>query len=137
MRRFPPPIEEVVKPKLKWRCSFCGLFHRGEPSGKHQPVIQECIERVAKEPWQMTRAEFVAQGLGKTGPFPKENHHVQVKRALFEGKPVPPEVLKDYSDLAELELCPYCGANLKAWHEALPGNTHKHYNDQGEVIYER
>jgi len=21
-----------------WRCKFCGLFHKGKPSGKHQPV---------------------------------------------------------------------------------------------------
>ena len=55
----------------------------------------------AQQPWQMTRAEFVGQGLDETGPFPKENHHVQVKRALAEGKPVPAEVLKDYPDLVK------------------------------------
>lgn len=81
----------------------------------------------AKEPYQMTREEYnkaVDEALGqkvedyaaaeekrlKTSghPVSKEviiasmrNHRDLVERALSEGKPVPPEVLKDYPDLAE------------------------------------
>ena len=35
-------------------------------------------------------------------PGPRDPHREIVKRALEEGKPVPPEVLKDYPDLAKM-----------------------------------
>ena len=70
---------------------------------------------VAKEPWQITREEFV-----RNPPLPyrplqveqtKEGHEALFTRynlhkrdileALASGKPVPPEVLKDYPELAK------------------------------------
>ena len=50
----------------------------------------------AKEPWQMTREEYVKPPY--TSPA---MHKYGVQKALSEGKPVPAEVLKDYPDLAQ------------------------------------
>jgi len=60
----------------------------------------------AKEPWEMTREEFINAGpegyssignygWSKTGG----DHSIAVKDALSEGKPVPAEVLADYPEL--------------------------------------
>ena len=88
-----------------------------------EPSLEELAaeEAAPKEPWQMTRAEFlaamakepgpIAKGLRPTtlagapipGPTVAENvvfHQQLVKQALKEGKPVPAEVLADYPDLA-------------------------------------
>jgi hypothetical protein len=72
-----------------------------------------------KQPWEMTRAEF-AQSVGHepmelpVTPLPKEQaklypitrevdlaREVAVTQAIRQGKPVPPEVLADYPDLAK------------------------------------
>lgn len=59
----------------------------------------------AKEPWQMTRAEYeAAYGKPKknttvTGGFSPHKESVAV--AVNQGKPVPPEVLAEYPELAE------------------------------------
>lgn len=87
------------------------------------PVVAAAPRAVApaaaKEPWQMTQAEYVAQ-LGReeapaqfprkapTGAMAEEErsgwaklaHKQFVGKALSEGKPVPPEVLAEYPDLA-------------------------------------
>jgi len=91
------------------------------------PEIPAPTEIAAKEPWQMTRAQYHESyrlealesyrkhGLGrrKVRPGLLESeaqqdadvavgfHSNVVRNALDEGKPVPPEVLKDYPDLAK------------------------------------
>jgi len=58
----------------------------------------------AKEPWQMTRDEF-----SKIYPFKAGAdavHRSAVFGALYQGKPVPPEVLADYPDLRTRESNP-------------------------------
>ncbi len=68
-----------------------------------------------KETWQMTRKEFIKQDLERYRKDAKdlgfsfneqlqtklsgEQHEKTVRKALSIGKPVPPEVLKDYPDL--------------------------------------
>lgn len=52
----------------------------------------------AKQPWEMTREEWMKQRPAGTSPG---MHSWEVKQALNEGKPVPSEVLKDYPDLME------------------------------------
>ncbi len=82
----------------------------------------------AKEPWEMTRKEYFKDNVvpGKVGftgaPLPKKDiktkaqlvkelppkaiesltnfHRQEIEQALAQGKPVPPEVLADYPDLA-------------------------------------
>lgn len=78
----------------------------------------------AKQPWEMTKYEAIqeaAKPLGPqgvqwselrralaTGRREAESHHKQiVKDALSHGKPVPPEVLVDYPDLATLKKQPW------------------------------
>lgn len=61
------------------------------------------------EPWQMTKAEYVKvradrlkEGVEYKSKFTSEQlHERNVKDALSEGKPVPPEVLAEYPDLAK------------------------------------
>lgn len=52
-----------------------------------------------KEPWEITLKQYVVGGRITKGL--KEAHRSEIERALSEGKPVPPEVLKDYPDLAK------------------------------------
>ena len=58
-----------------------------------------------KEPWQMTQAEFA-----KVYPFPagaNAVHRSAVFGAIYQGKPVPAEVLADYPDLRTREGNPH------------------------------
>ena len=71
------------------------------------PVARPALAGAAKEPWQMTFSEFVhAESLREkgiaiiSGRNVARDHELLVKQALFEGKPVPPEVLAEYPDLA-------------------------------------
>jgi len=69
------------------------------------PVTQQAVPAAApaaaKKPWQMTREEFTA-GLGGTRlRISTQGHRQRVVQALSEGKPVPPEVLAEYPDLAK------------------------------------
>lgn len=67
----------------------------------------EALEVPAKEPWQKTQRELVAEHHKTYNRAPDLNersgmfrtHYNMIKEALSEGKPVPPEVLKDYPDL--------------------------------------
>ena len=78
--------------------------------------VEVVPEAVAKEPWQMTRAEYVEEGrkwraehqprlTGRALEHELEGvskgHKGVVRNAIEEGKPVPTEVLADYSDLKE------------------------------------
>lgn len=72
---------------------------------------------VEKQPWEMTRDEYLQQELDQTGKTANQNidsrtpvtirensnsvHYKKVYRAIKEGKPVPQEVLNDYPDLKE------------------------------------
>lgn len=76
-----------------------------------------------KEPWQMTRKEFIKQDLERYRKDAKaigfsfneqlqtklsgEQHEKTVHKALSIGKPIPPEVLKDYPDLKAKRLQPF------------------------------
>lgn len=99
---------------------------------KVPPVAEAAkpVQPIAKEPWMITRGELVElakaeekrqklwrrfnKSPGRGGGFylpPAPNtetllaHRSIVKQALSEGKPVPPEVLKDYPELvAELAI---------------------------------
>ena len=52
-----------------------------------------------KQPWGMTLAEFRKTPGILSDAQAYAQHFVEVQKALSEGKPVPPEVLKDYPDL--------------------------------------
>jgi len=55
-----------------------------------------------KEPWEMRKQTFVNQEAGKElgkRKLASSIHQLIVEQALFEGKPVPESVLKDYPDL--------------------------------------
>lgn len=66
-----------------------------------------------KEPWEMTQEENRSRGVEYQKQFATQqpeswyaakadaNHKMMVERAIGEGKLVPPEVLKDYPDLAK------------------------------------
>jgi len=70
--------------------------------GLAEPMLRGSV---MAEPWQMTRVEYeTAYGKPKksttlTGGFSPHKEAVAV--AVNQGKPVPPEVLKDYPDLAK------------------------------------
>lgn len=88
----------------------------------------------AKEPWQMTKDDYVGERyetevakdverLRKQGIIASPNrsgiasglnfdHKQAVKRALAEGKPVPPEVLAEYPDLKPAEPRPKTGPGM-------------------------
>jgi len=69
------------------------------PGAVPRPV--EAVMPEMKEAWQMTRAEYIASGKDIRMPEVLSGEHkAKVNQAIAEGKPVPPEVLKDYPDLA-------------------------------------
>lgn len=68
-----------------------------------------------KEPWQMTRDEWMAQRPAGTSPG---MHSWEITQALREGKAVPPEVLKDYPKLQKLQT-----PTLETPLETPPGPT--------------
>jgi len=71
---------------------------------KQFPKAQAGMPEITKEPWQMTGKQWVGTKFDEY-PFVKEGslirHKKLVKQALSEGKPVPPEVLAEYPDLAK------------------------------------
>ncbi|MBW2672759.1 MAG: transglycosylase SLT domain-containing protein, partial [Deltaproteobacteria bacterium] len=84
-----------------------------KPAMVPKTEVKPPVETAAKEPWQMMQEEWIEQarrntdeglrGMVDTIEFQsqiKNAHREKVKQALAEGKPVPPEVLKDYPDLA-------------------------------------
>jgi hypothetical protein len=93
-------------------------YHRGEEIDKLKAALDDALTRLEKPPdrresWQMTlaewrkiRAELQAcgdvEGLRGIGGLGTEYaHRYRVEQALKQGKPVPPDVLKDYPDLLE------------------------------------
>lgn len=83
-----PPKEPTIPPK---ELPGATEGRAGEKVGKQQP-------------WEMTWGRFLNQNLGEidtptTRGAISIRHTKAVEQALREGKPVPPEVLKDYPDL--------------------------------------
>lgn len=58
--------------------------------------VKELIQSEVKEPWEMTRREFNQGIMPKRIKQRTAFHKKLIQEALSEGKPVPPEVLKDY-----------------------------------------
>lgn len=96
-----------------------------EPSSQAAP---------AKEPWQMTRDEFVASELSKLSEHApqttrdmRKKEYIQkhknsiIPLAISQGKPVPPEVLKDYPGLAPKEAAPAKAPKKTLLEKAPPG----------------
>lgn len=52
------------------------------------------------EAWKKTKSEYVTYKRGGARQLQEGEHRESVETALREGRPVPPEVLKDYPDLA-------------------------------------
>jgi diguanylate cyclase (GGDEF)-like protein len=76
-----------------------------EPIAKEKPNASP-IKTNAKEPWEMTREEYKKQATDHYGEGTEESikaveqyHKQQITYALEFGKPVPPEVMKDYPQL--------------------------------------
>lgn len=97
-RRVTPQVAERVAPTARRLVT--------EQAGAVGRVPGEA----AKEPWQMTRAEYVRskqaelEGFGAKFTRPmaegvQEAHGKAIKQAIEQGKPVPDEVLRDYPDL--------------------------------------
>lgn len=122
-----------------------GISHESQIEGtmfekkRTPPPLQEEIfgGEGRKEPWQMTRNEYENYGVEdrlRDRNIPKENlsyarlteqndnliyHKNQVHTALSDGKPVPPEVLKDYPDLNKSSRAPEGGASNPSWNDAV------------------
>lgn len=84
---------------------------------KPEPVVP-----VTKEPWEMTREEWLTSqtpipGAKRQAYSAGVQHSNAVKQALSEGKSVPPEVLADYPDLVA-KPTPVITPEIKA--EVLP-----------------
>ena len=99
----PPPMPEIPKLEFSTPTSTSRIF---KSSGGGNPAPE-------KEPWQITQEEFVQQAKQAYSKFERplysekgylgmaaKVHEDAVYDANFKGKPVPPEVLKDYPDLA-------------------------------------
>ncbi|MCK9430439.1 MAG: hypothetical protein M0R17_10600 [Candidatus Omnitrophica bacterium] len=82
------------------------------------------LPKPKKEFWQMTYHQFVSM-MGGAGRYSdlnlKETHFDNVEQALAEGKPVPPEVLKDYPELQkeDFDLTKFRITNVKQLREDL------------------
>jgi len=85
-------------------------------------------QQVQKEPWEMTSDEYAAfVGYKKSqGSRVRENwrgqHEGIVRIALIQGKPVPPEVLKDYPELLKQKgmwKMPHTGSHVDQTAEVL------------------
>lgn len=68
-----------------------------------EPIPEQAKPPAIKQPWQMTKPEFMEYLEKETGGRTPLNwvsgHRYQIDQAIKEGKTVPPEVLKDYPDL--------------------------------------
>jgi len=74
-----------------------GAMERSEGGGKiGAETGSDVTVSGNKEPWQMTKEEYVEEGIGKA-----EEHKEIVRRALSEGKPVPEGVLEGYPELRD------------------------------------
>ena len=81
------------------------------PKERKVPVKKEV--KVEKEPWKMTRREYIVSQLPSyfeqflpPGIPPAAYHEILVKQAVSNGKPVSKEVLMDYPELVTVEEKP-------------------------------
>lgn len=103
-----------------WLKERDGMLQRGETPPKIEPVTETANpSNPAKEPWQMTRGEFIAlyqqrhkasmskeaysrlteSELSAISAEAIDYQKHTIEQALKAGKPVPPDVLKDYPEL--------------------------------------
>jgi hypothetical protein len=93
-------VEEAKKELSELQARFsgpqgpAGEKYTPEARAALQPRIDALKERLGWHYWQRTQ-EQVRRVVG----MPAEKHRQIVKKALLNGKPVPPEVLADYPDL--------------------------------------
>ncbi len=81
----------------------------GKEKPAAEPVKPSPMATPTKQPWEMTREEYlehystpdIVEGKAVLRDKPQGGHMAAVGRAISEGKPVPPEVLADYPDLAK------------------------------------
>src|SRR3990167_4331819 len=83
-----------AKTKAAWDKITSGA-EKGTATGK-EATLPAKLPAITKEPWEMTKQEYIKPPY--TSPA---MHKYGVQKALSEGKPVPPEVLKDYPDLVK------------------------------------
>ncbi len=118
-----PEERQVISSKLKAEVTPGGTAVPGQTRTLADIMAGARAELVAKEPWQMSKAEYdkyieVLQRTQSRGLTEKltirmakasdelsriqggRTHKWQIEQALAAGKPVPAEVLKDYPDLA-------------------------------------
>lgn len=118
--------EEVVKPAP------------AAPAVEAKPAPKEAP---AKQPWEMTRAENLAQA--QEGPTLRElphaevmaflaTHKIAVKQALSEGKPVPAEVLAEYPELGKAEAP---SEDYRGQHQAADRETGSPLHNLTESTY--
>lgn len=99
-----------VRPKVEGipeEFDFEGIEIKPKIKPKPEPIAEKPVP--SGELWKKTKADFTSvtkkfwesdpKRRAKVRKFYEENHKLAVERALREGKPVPPEVLKDYPDL--------------------------------------
>jgi len=99
----PPPVAPVVAPVPPEGVSIPAV--EAKPPAPVAAKSEAAPATAAKEPWQMTLAEYEQKyGKPRKGATSyKENtqHKNAVAVAVNQGKPVPPEVLADYPNLAK------------------------------------
>lgn len=95
--------------KIKVHELFDEVVSEFLPEGKPKPAP---MPKAVKEPWEMTREEYT-KSIGKKPKeiirrtwTPESLHGREIKEALSLGKPVPPEVLAEYPELAKAKPPP-------------------------------
>ena len=116
------PMPEPGMPEAGVQAGMLGVPERPfTPRGRGKPTtismdeqlklqqMREAAVPAAKEPWQMRRVDYAEQVDPRWNMYDTSNtpggrafyaHKDLVRQALAEGKPVPPEVLAGYPDLA-------------------------------------
>lgn len=104
--KFPTSAELQTLPQGRYT-----LEQARKRLAEEKPVAEAPAPPTAKEPWEMTRKAwdkylFDTEGGFQTKPrdiqaveVRNQAHRQYVESAIKEGKPIPPEVLKDYPDL--------------------------------------
>jgi hypothetical protein len=86
-------------------------------------------DMVGKQPWEMTKKEFVDRSIDPSNPegtldkkTARSLHQYEVQDAVEKGKPVSPEVLADYPDLQSLatQAIPPTAQHLELMPEEYP-----------------
>ncbi len=84
-----------------------GMKHES-PVDSQKEVSKEAAP--TKQPWEVTQKEYldknrIAISIGRKDiDLLRLEHYKSIEQALSEGKPVPPEVLAEYPDLAKTKV---------------------------------